>query len=133
MIGASVLKTVFLTLGSAPAAGGDSQGGQASSTPLGMTEFEQFAEYTLFVVVNFGIVAIAIAFAMCVWRVFKGPTLVDRGLAADTIAMQVIALVILLTIQMRTLVFFDAVLIISILGFVTTAAYAQFIGRRRAV
>ena len=70
---------------------------------------------------------------MCLWRFVRGPTLVDRGLAADTVAMQLVGITILLTIRLRTLLFFDAVLIISILGFATTVAFAQFIGRRRAV
>lgn len=97
------------------------------------TDWEAAAQTTLFVVVDVGIVALSLAFVMCLWRLLRGPTLADRGLAGDTIAMQVVGLSILLTIRIRTLMFFDAVLIISILGFASTLAFAQFIARRRAV
>ncbi len=95
--------------------------------------WEQTAEAFLFSVVDVGIALLALAFLMSLWRVLKGPTLVDRGLATDTMAMQVVGLAVLVTIRLRSLIFFDAVLIISILGFASTIAFAQFIGRRRAV
>ncbi len=97
-----------------------------------LTSAEQSAQDLLFFVVDLGIITLTLAFAMCLYRLIKGPTLIDRGLAADTIALQVVGIAILLTIRLRTLLFFDAVLIISILGFASTVAFAQFVGRRRA-
>lgn len=115
--------------GAAPAPAADEH---AAAAPVAMTDWEHAAERTLFIAVDAGIVLLSIAFVMCLWRVVRGPTLADRGLGTDTVAMQVVGLAILLTIRMRTLMFFDAVLIISILGFASTVAFAQFIGRRRA-
>lgn len=97
------------------------------------TALERIAEDALFFVVDIGIIALTCAFVMCLWRLVRGPSLADRGLATDTLAMQVVGLVILLTIRLRTLMFFDAVLIVSILGFASTVAFAQFIARRGAV
>lgn len=105
-------------------------GGEALPASTG---WEEFAQETLFLVVDIGLVALTIAFIICLWRLIKGPTLVDRGLATDTIALQVVGLAILITIRLRSLVYFDAVLIVAILGFASTVAFAQFIGRRRAV
>lgn len=93
---------------------------------------ESFIRDGLIVVVDIGVVAIAMAIVFCLLRMLKGPTLVDRSIAADTVAMQVVALVILLTVRLGTLQFFDAVLIVSFLGFISTLAFAQFIGRRRS-
>ncbi|RMH24297.1 MAG: hypothetical protein D6693_10060 [Planctomycetota bacterium] len=104
----------------------------AAAPPPDLTGWELAAENALFLVVDAGIVALSIAFLMCLHRLVTGPTLVDRGIASDTLAMQVVGLAILLTIRMRTLMFFDAVLIISILGFASTVAFAQFIARRRS-
>lgn len=104
-----------------------------SAHRVAATQWEVRAEWLVFAVVDIGLLALAVSFAMCLWRFLRGPTLVDRGLAADTVAMQLVGMTILLTIRLRTLLFFDAVLIISILGFATTVAFAQFIGRRRAV
>lgn len=105
----------------------------AAAGAASMTPWESAAEDTLFFVVDLGIVALSIAFVMCLWRLLLGPSLADRGLASDTLSMQVVGIAVLLTIRMRTLMFFDAVLIISILGFASTLAFAQFIARRRAV
>lgn len=125
---------LLTTLAAAPPATDHDDGGHdviAALEPT--TSWEAAAQTTLFVVVDIGIVALSVAFVMCLWRLLRGPTLADRGLAGDTIAMQVVGLSILLTIRIRTLMFFDAVLIISILGFASTLAFAQFIARRRAV
>ena len=86
-------------------------------------------EYSMYI----GVVAIIAAIVCCLWRLLRGPNLIDRGIASDTIAIQVVALVILLTVVSRTLALFDAVLIVSILGFAGTVAFAQYIGRRGSV
>ena len=93
---------------------------------------EAFTRDGIVVIVDIGVIAVALAIVFCLLRMLKGPTLVDRSIAADTIAMQVVALVILLTVRLGTLQFFDAVLIVSFLGFISTLAFAQFIGRRRS-
>jgi multicomponent K+:H+ antiporter subunit F len=111
----------------------DPQSTEAPPVEVDLTPAETVAQDALFFVVEVGILALAIAFALCVWRLVKGPNLADRGLAADVLSFQVVGLAILLTIRLRTLMFFDAVLIVSILGFASTIAFAQFIGRRRAV
>ncbi len=97
------------------------------------TPAERFAESLLMSVVDASIVLLAIAFALCVFRILRGPTLIDRGVATDTVTLQVVGLAILLTIRLRTLTYFDAVLVFALLGFVTTVAFAQFIARRGAV
>lgn len=106
------------------------------ATPGGIRDssnrFESLTRDSIVVLVDVGIIVLAVAIVLCILRMLKGPTLVDRSIAADTIAMQVVALVILLTVRLGTLQFFDAVLIVSFLGFISTIAFAQFIGRRRS-
>jgi len=97
------------------------------------TPAEETAERILFWVVDAGIVMLVLSFALCMYRIVKGPTLIDRGIATDTITLHVVGMAVLLTIGLRSLLYFDAVLIFSILGFATTVAFAQFVGRRRAV
>ena len=89
-------------------------------------------EDALFLLIDAGIILISLATVMCLYRIIKGPTLIDRGLASDTVAVQIAGVILLLSIRFETLVTFDAVLIVSILGFVSTLAFAQFIGRRGA-
>ncbi len=64
-----------------------------------------------------------------IYRLLRGPHLADRALAVDVIGIQLIGLVILLTMRFRTLVFFDGILVLSLLGFAGTVAMAQYIGR----
>lgn len=100
-----------------------------ASTPTG---FEKLSEAILMGAIDIGIVAICIGLGLCIWRMVKGPTLIDRGVAVDAFALQVVGLVLLLTVRLGSLVDFDAVLIVAILGFVSTVAFAQYVGRRGA-
>lgn len=108
----------------------EAPGGAGKSQYIPKEGWERISDGVLDFVVYVCVAAIVSSIVMCLWRVLRGPTLVDRGIASDTIAIQVVALVILLTVVTRSLGLFDAVLIVSILGFVGTVAFAQFIGRR---
>lgn len=76
-----------------------------------------------------GIVAIVAGMGLCIVRLVRGPHLADRALAVDTIAVHLIGLVILLTLRLDSLVLFDGVLVLSLLGFAGTVAVAQYILR----
>ncbi len=84
-------------------------------------------EPVLFWAVQAGIVVIIVGVILCLYRLLRGPHLADRVLAADALALHVVGLVILLSILLRTTVFFDAVLVIAILGFVSTVGFSQYI------
>lgn len=68
----------------------------------------------------------AFALALNLWRVLRGPTLADRILALDTMAINMIALVVLLGISTGLEAFFEVSLVIAMVGFVSTVAYARF-------
>lgn len=97
-----------------------------------VTSFLDLSEVVLRATIDVGIVAIFIGLLFCLIRLVKGPTMIDRGVAADTVSLQILGLVLLLTVRFSSTVVFDAVLIVAILGFVSTVAFAQFIGRRGA-
>ena len=78
---------------------------------------------------DFGVVVVFVGMSLCLVRLLRGPHLADRALAADAIVTHLVALVLLLTIRMETLLLFDGVLVLSLLGFVTTVAAAQYIAR----
>jgi multicomponent K+:H+ antiporter subunit F len=118
---------------SEPPSGAGHEADAGVVAPVAPTNAEQLAESVLQHTVELGIVALGVSIVVCLYRILRGPTLADRGLASDVIALQVVGLAILLTIRLKMLVFFDAVLIVAILGFASTIAFAQFIGRRRAV
>jgi multicomponent K+:H+ antiporter subunit F len=63
------------------------------------------------------------------WRLLRGPSLMDRVLAVDTMVINIIALIILFGIQQRTTIFFEAALLFAMFGFISTVAYCRFVLR----
>jgi multicomponent K+:H+ antiporter subunit F len=78
---------------------------------------------------DFALAAVALAMALCGWRMLRGPDLPDRILALDTLYISAVALAVLLGIRWQTTLLFEAALIIAMLGFVATVAAARFVTR----
>lgn len=85
----------------------------------------------LFAIVRAGTGIVVFSIILCLYRMLRGPHLADRVLAGDVLAIQVVALVILLAIHMKMTLFFDAALVVAIIGFASTLAFAQFIGNHK--
>jgi multicomponent K+:H+ antiporter subunit F len=77
----------------------------------------------------FAIGAVGLAMLLCGWRLLRGPTLPDRVLALDTLYVNVVALVVLLGLQQGTRLYFEAALLIALLGFVSTVALGRYLQR----
>lgn len=80
--------------------------------------------------------ALAIAFAsvaisqlMSMVRLVIGPGMADRILALDTMVLNAIGVIVLVGISQGTPLYFEVALIIAMLGFVSTVAYARFVLR----
>jgi multicomponent K+:H+ antiporter subunit F len=69
------------------------------------------------------------AMLLALWRLLRGPEWIDRVLALDTLYIDGLALVVLVGIQFRTALYFEAALIIAMLGFVGTVAFAKYLLR----
>lgn len=74
-------------------------------------------------------VAVAAAQIMAMVRLIIGPDPGDRILALDTMVVNTIGLIVLLGLAQGTQIYFEVSLIIAMLGFVSTVAYARFILR----
>ena len=77
-----------------------------------------------------GMVVVVASIVLCTIRVLRGPHLADRAIAVDAIAVQLVGLVVLLTLRLGTLVLFDGVLVLSLIGFAGTLGISQYIIRR---
>ena len=66
---------------------------------------------------------------MAMVRVVIGPDTGDRILALDTMVINAIGLIVLMGLAQGTRIYFEASLIIAMLGFVSTVAYARFVLR----
>jgi multicomponent K+:H+ antiporter subunit F len=78
---------------------------------------------------NFAFVTVAAALVLCGWRLLRGPEVPDRVLALDTMYINVVALVVLMGVRFGTELFFEAALLIALLGFVSTVALARYLTR----
>jgi multicomponent K+:H+ antiporter subunit F len=78
---------------------------------------------------GFGFAALGLALALNLWRLIKGPGMADRILALDTMVINVIGLIVLTGIASGSGVSFEAALLLAMVGFVGTAAYAKFLLR----
>lgn len=79
-----------------------------------------------------GNIAVFLTIVLGLFRMMRGPTIVDRILAFDTTAISLIALVVLMSIRWNTAVYLELVLIISLLGFVGTVALVFYLQRTHA-
>ena len=74
-------------------------------------------------------VIVAVSQIMAMVRLWIGPNSGYRILALDTMVINAIGLIILLGIYQGTRIYFEATLIIAMLGFVSTVALARFVLR----
>ncbi len=72
---------------------------------------------------------IGLALLLNLWRLVIGPSVPDRILALDTMYINVIALIILYSISMSTGLYFEAALLIAMLGFISTVALCKYLLR----
>ena len=78
---------------------------------------------------DFATLAVGAALLLCAWRLVRGPEAPDRVLALDTMYINVVALVVLQGIRSGSELFFEAALLIALLGFVSTVALARYLSR----
>lgn len=76
---------------------------------------------------------IGLAILLCLWRLLRGPTVPDRILALDTLYINTIALLILFGMYLGSAIYFEAALIIAMLGFVGTVMLSKYVMRRDIV
>jgi multicomponent K+:H+ antiporter subunit F len=75
-----------------------------------------------------GVMLIA-AMGCNLWRLLRGPDATDRVLALDTLYINAVALLVLTGIVYGEPMFFEAAILIALLGFVGTVSLAKFLLR----
>jgi len=73
--------------------------------------------------------AVSIALLLTLWRLLRGPSLPDRIMALDKLYINAVALLVLLGMQLGSKAFFEAALLIALLGFIGTVALCKYITR----
>lgn len=75
---------------------------------------------------NLAIGILAVALLLCLGRLVRGPSALDRILALDTLYVDTIALLVVVGIRFAEPAFFDGALVIALLGFVGTVALTKY-------
>lgn len=80
--------------------------------------------------------ALYIAFALMsaalllnLWRVLRGPDVTDRIIALDTLYINTIALLVMHGIHLGSAIYFEAALLIAMMGFIGTVALCKYLLR----
>lgn len=76
--------------------------------------------------------ALCLSTLLCSYRLFFGPTLPDRIVAAQALTTKTLAILTLLAFQFRQMIFIDISLTYAILAFLSVLAIAQYLGRKSA-
>jgi multicomponent Na+:H+ antiporter subunit F len=74
-----------------------------------------------------GLLVLAFGIFLCVIRAYRGPTLFDRVMSFDAIALNFVGATLLMSILLRTDAFMDVVLVVALLGFLGAIALASYL------
>jgi multicomponent K+:H+ antiporter subunit F len=79
--------------------------------------------------IGFALVCVTLAILCCGLRLLIGPASHDRVLALDTLWMCCMQFAIVLGMLFGSMIYFDAALLIAMVGFVSTVAMSKFLMR----
>ena len=71
----------------------------------------------------------SVSILLNLYRLIAGPDIVDRILALDTMAINLIAVIVLTGILMGSNILFEAALLIALMGFISTVALTRYLLR----
>jgi multicomponent K+:H+ antiporter subunit F len=72
---------------------------------------------------------LALAMLLCLFRLLRGPSMADRVLALDTLYINSLAGLMVAGVRLDDPTFFDAAIVIGMLGFIGTVAFAKYMLR----
>lgn len=78
-------------------------------------------------------IMLALAVALVACRLAVGPSLPDRILALDSLYVNTVAVAVLNGIRYDSFAYFEAALLIALMGFVSTVALARYAARGKVL
>lgn len=70
-----------------------------------------------------------LSLVITIYRLVRGPTLADRGVAADQVALHVVALTVVYSVSSQQPELIDLVIVTAIVGFLSMAVIGIYIER----
>jgi multicomponent K+:H+ antiporter subunit F len=83
--------------------------------------------------ITFALIVLGLALLLTFGRLLRGPSAQDRVLAFDLINVLALLIVLLLAIRYARSLYFEAALLIALLGFLGSSALAKFLLRGEVV
>ena len=83
--------------------------------------------------VDIALIMFALAMALAACRLAIGPSLPDRILALDSLYVNTVAVAVLNGIRYDSFAYFEAALVIALMGFVSTVALARYAARGKVL
>lgn len=80
-----------------------------------------------------GFVLVVAAMLLTLYRLVRGPSLPDRIVALDTLYINAVALLMLIGIRIDSSIFFEAALLIAMMGFAGTVALCKHAMERNII
>lgn len=81
------------------------------------------------IALNFILPVLSLSVLMVFWRLFRGPSLVDRVVALDLLATIGISLVSVHALVTGQTVFLDVAILLALIAFLSTVAFAYYVER----
>ena len=80
-------------------------------------------------ILNLAVFLIMIALALGVYRLVRGPSVVDRAIALDLLTLIAIALIALIALISSRFIYIDVALVYGLLSFLSVLAVARYLER----
>jgi len=78
-------------------------------------------------ILNLAVIIIMIAIGLGIYRLVKGPTVVDRVIALDLLTLIAIALIVMIALVTSRFIYVDVALVYGLLSFLSVLAVARYL------
>lgn len=79
------------------------------------------------IIIHIALLCSSLAMIGLIYRVIKGPSVPDRVIALDAIGINLVAITALTSIVLKSHAFLEIILLIGILAFIGTVAFAKYL------
>lgn len=84
-------------------------------------------------ILQFSLLLLAAAMIGFIYRLVKGPTIPDRVVALDAMGVNLVSITAVLSMLLGTSNYLDVILLIGILAFIGTVAFAKFLEKGEVI
>ena len=79
------------------------------------------------VMIRIALALLSLSTLLALWRVVRGPTLPDRVVALDLVGVLIAGIAVVSAARTGSRYFLDVAIVIALISFVGTAAYARYV------